>query len=211
MILLMHCLFVRMAGAAFTPRQDQPPPSVWPGSQRRRRSPSGCSGRLEGAGVPVSHMSLGCMAVRTMALPLRRRLSQRLNHITASRTTPARLTRVPLTCIYTAHTSHSRHRLPLAARIHSTSTPTPVPADTFLVPARSPRKTRPSRRPPRSARPLDRPTSFMRTTTPQSPPAKALSMMSRLRCAQSLHECGQKAASSLQVLLAKGTSVATAP
>ena len=36
-------------------------------------------------------------------------------------------TRVPLTCIYTAHTSHSRHRLPLAARIHSTSTPTPVP------------------------------------------------------------------------------------
>ena len=119
-------------------------------------------------------------------------------------------TRVPLTCIYTAHTSHSRHRLPLAARIHSTSTPTPVPADTFLVPARSPRKTRPSRRPPRSARPLDRPTSFMRTTTPQSPPAKALSMMSRLRCAQSQHEC-EPGGISPQVLVAKGTRVATAP
>ena len=52
MILLMHCLFVRMAGAAFTPKQDQPPPSVWPGSQRRRRSRSGCSGRLGGTGVP---------------------------------------------------------------------------------------------------------------------------------------------------------------
>jgi len=57
------------------------------------------------------------------------------------------------------------------------------------MPARSPRKTRPSRRPPRSARPLVRPTSFMRTTTPRPPPAKALRMMSRLRCAQSLHEC----------------------
>ena len=179
-------------------------------TERLQRSPRRHRRPLGGAGVPVSHMSLGCMAVRTMALPLRRRLSQRLNHITASPTTPARLTRVPLTCIYTAHTSHSRHRLPLAARIHSTSTPTPVPADTFLVPARSPRKTRPSRRPPRSARPLDRPTSFMRTTTPQSPPAKALSMMSRLRCAQSQHEC-EPGGISPQVLVAKGTRVATAP
>ena len=48
----------------------------------------------------------------------------------------------------------------------------------------------------------------MRTTTPRSPPAKALRMMSRLRCAQSLHECGQKAASSLQVFLAEGMRVA---
>ena len=96
------------------------------------------------------------------------------------------LTRVALTCIYTARTTHSRHRLPLAARFHSNAR---APADTFLVPARSPRKTRPSRRPPRSARPLVRPTSFMRTTTPRPPPAKALRMMSRLRCAQSLHEC----------------------
>jgi hypothetical protein len=91
------------------------------------------------------------------------------------------LTRVALTCIYTARTSHSRHRLPLAARFHSTAR---APADTFLVPARSPRNTRPSRRPPRSARPLVRPTSFMRTTTPRPPPAKALRAMSRLRCAQ---------------------------
>ena len=80
------------------------------------------------------------------------------------------LTRVALTCIYTARTTHSRHRLPLAARFHSNAR---APADTFLVPARSPRKTRPSRHPPRSARPLVRPTSFMRTTTPRSSPAKA--------------------------------------
>ena len=133
-------------------------------------------------------------------------------HTSASRhgsaTSPPTLTRVALTCIYTARTTHSRHRLPLAARFHSNAR---APADTFLVPARSPRKTRPSRRPPRSARPLVRPTSFMRTTTPRSPPAKALRTMSLLRCAQSLHACGQKAASSLQVLFAKGTRVATAP
>ncbi len=115
------------------------------------------------------------------------------------------LTRVALTCIYTACTTHSRHRLTLADRFRSTAR---APADTFLVPARSPRKTRPSRRPPRSARPLVRPTSFMRTTTPRSPPAKALRAMSRLRCAQSLHDYGRKAA--MQVLLAKGTRVATA-
>ena len=117
------------------------------------------------------------------------------------------LIRVALTCIYTARTTHSRHRLPLAARFHSNAR---APAHTFLVPARSPRKTGPSRRPPRSARPLDRPTSFMRTTTPQSPPAKALSMMSRLRCAQSQHEC-EPGGISPQVLVAKGTRVATAP
>ena len=133
-------------------------------------------------------------------------------HTSASRhgsaTSPPTLTRVALTCIYTARTTHSRHHLPLAARFHPNAR---APADTFLVHARSPRKTRPSRRPPRSARPLARPTSFMRTTTPRSPPAKALRTMSRLWCAQSLHECGQKAASSLQVLFAKGTRVATAP
>ena len=172
MILLMHCLFVRMAGAAFTPRQDQPPPSMWPRSQRRRRSPSGCSGCPGGAGAPASHMSLGCLAVRTKALPRRRRLSPRVHHITASRTTPARLTRVPLTFIYTAHTtSLTSPPATRTARFHSTAR---APADTFLVPARSPRKTRPSRRPPRSARPLVRPTSFMRTTPPRPPPAKAL-------------------------------------
>jgi hypothetical protein len=120
-------------------------------------------------------------------------------HITASCTKPARPTRVPLTFIYTAHTTHSHHRLPLAARIHSRA-----PADMFLVPARSPRKTRLSRRPRRSVRPLVRPTSFMRTTTPRSLPAKALSTMSRLRCAQSLHE-SEPGASSLQ------TTPSTAP
>ena len=104
--------------------------------------------------------------------------------------------RVALTCIYTAHTTHSRHRLPLAARFHSNAR---APADTFLVPARSPRKTRPSRRPPRSARPLVRPTSFMRTTTP----AKAPPMMNRLRCAQALFT-NAKGRQQPAVLLAKG-------
>ena len=175
---------------------------MWHRSQRRRRSPSGCSGCLGGAGVPASHMSLGCLAVRTMALPRRRRLSPRVHH-----TSPHPARSQPDSPVYhspsSTHTTHSHHRLPLAARIHARA-----PADTFLVPARSPRTTRPSRRPPRAARPLVRPT---RTTTPWSPPAKALSTMSHLRCAQSLHVCGQKAASSPQVLLAKGTRVATAP
>ena len=146
-------------------RQDQPQPSMWLSSQRRRRSPSGCSGRLGGADVPVSHVPSGCMAVRIMALPRRRRLSPRVHHITTTSPPPARRqpthTRIELTCILTAHTTHSRHRLPHAARFHSNAR---APADTFLVPARSPRKTRPSRHPPRSARPLVRPTSFMRTT-----------------------------------------------
>jgi len=119
------------------------------------------------------------------------------------------LTSAALACIYTARTTHSRHRLPLAARFHSTAR---APAHTFLVPARSPRKTRPSRRPPRSARPLVRPTSFMRTTTPRPPPAKALRTMSRLRCAQSLH-CTSASQAPAQdgALVAKGTPVATAP
>ena len=90
-------------------RQDQPPPSMWLSSQRRRRSPSGCSGRLGGAGVPVSHVSAGCMAVRTMALPRRRRLSPRVHHITTTSPPPARRqpthTRTELTCILTAHTN----------------------------------------------------------------------------------------------------------
>jgi hypothetical protein len=45
--------------------------------------------------------------MRTQALPRRRRLSPRVHHITASRTTPAYtpLTRVALACIYTAHTT----------------------------------------------------------------------------------------------------------
>jgi hypothetical protein len=106
--------------------------------------------------------------------------------------------------IYTAHTTHSLTSPP------ATHSPIPLQrrapaADTFLVPARSPRKTRPSRQPPWAARSLVRPTSFMRATTPRSPPAKAPRTTSRLRCAQSLHECGQKAASSLYVLVAKGT------
>jgi hypothetical protein len=43
------------------------------------------------------------------------------------------LIRVALTCIHTAHTTHSRHRrLPIVARFHSTAR---APADTFLVPA----------------------------------------------------------------------------
>ena len=49
-------------------------------------------------------------------------------HGSTTSTPPARcqptLTRVALTCIYTAHTSHSRRRLPLATRIPSTA---PVP------------------------------------------------------------------------------------
>ena len=152
---------------AFTERLQRPP-------RRRRR--------------PRFTRVVGCMAVRTMALPRRRRLSPRVHHITTTSPPPARRqpthTRIELTCILTAHITQSRHRLPHAARFHSNAR---APADTFLLPARSPRKTRPSRHPPRSARPLVRPTSFMRTTTPRSPPAKALRMMSRLRCAQSLH------------------------
>ena len=123
------------------------------------------------AGAAVAHAGATSRHGSTTSPPLARRQPT--------------LTRVAaLTFIYTAHNSHSRHRLTLADRFHSTAR---APADTFLVPARSPRKTRPSRRPPRSARPLVRPTSFMRTTTPRSPPAKALRAMSRLRCAQSLH------------------------
>jgi hypothetical protein len=112
---------------------------------------------------------------------------------------PLTLTRVALACIYTAHTTSPLTSPPATrtARFHSTAR---APAHTFLVPARSPRKTRPARRPPRSARPLVRPTSFMRTTTPRPPPAKAPHTMSRLRCAQTLHKSGHKAASSLQVL-----------
>ena len=106
------------------------------------------------------------------------------HHITASRTTPAHTH--PCSTHLHLHRTHSRHRLSRRASFHSTAR---ASTDTFLVPARSPRKTRPSRRPRRSARPLVRPTSFMRTTTPRPPPAKALRMMSRLRCAQSLHEC----------------------
>jgi hypothetical protein len=119
--------------------------------------------------------------------PRRRRLSPRVHHITASRTTTAH-THPCSTRLHLHRTNHALTSPPatLAARFHSTAR---APADTFLVPARSPRKTRPSRRPPRSARPLVRPTSFMRTTPPRSPPAKALRTMSRLRCAQSLHEC----------------------
>ena len=87
------------------------------------------------------------------------------------------LIRVALTCIYTAH-HHMLTSPPatLAARFHSNAR---APAHTCLVPARSPRKTRPSRRPPRLVRPLVRPTSFMRTTPPRPPPAKALRAMSR--------------------------------
>jgi len=181
---------VQKGAAALTPRQDQPPPSMWPRSQRRRRSPSGCSGCPGGASVGCFTHVVGVLGsanqgIATPAPPLATWRDP--PHITASRTKPARLTRVPLTFNYTAHTTHSHHRLPLAARFHSRA-----PADMFLVPARSPRNIRPSRRPRRAARPLVRPTSFMRTTMPWSPPAKALSTMSRLRCAQSLHECGQK-------------------
>ena len=134
-------------------------------------------------------------------------LSPRVHHITASRTTPAHTHPRSSTHIHLHRTQLTLTSPPatLPARFHSAAR---APADTLLVPARSPRKTRPSRRPPRSARPLVRPTSFMRTTTPRSPPAKALRAMSRLRCAQSLHDYGRKAA--MQVLLAKGTRVATA-
>ena len=123
--------------------------------------------------------------------PRRRRLSPRVHHITASRTTPTH------THPCSTHLNLHRTHLTLTAT-PATRSPHPLhraraPADTYLVPARSPRKTRPSRRPPRSARPLVRPTSFMRTTTPRSPPAKAPRTMSRLRCAQSQHECEQGA------------------
>ena len=45
--------------------------------------------------------------MRTQALPRRRRLSARVHHITASRTTPAYtpLTCIALACIYAAHTT----------------------------------------------------------------------------------------------------------
>ena len=99
----------------------------------------------------------------------------------------------PLLHLHLHRTHHALTSPPaLAARMPSKAR---APADTFLVPARSPRKTRP--------------TSFMRTTTPRSPPAKAPRTMSRLRCAQSLHECGQKAPSSQSVFLARGTRAAT--
>jgi hypothetical protein len=128
---------------------------------------------------------------------------------TASRTTPAHTH--PCSTHLHLHRTHDALTSPPATRSPHPIHRARAPADTFLVPARSPRKTRPSRRPPRLVRPLVRPTSFMRTTTPRSPPAKAPRTMSRLRCAQSLHECGQKAASSQSVLLAKGTRVAAAP
>ena len=112
-------------------RQDQPPPSMWLSSQRRRRSPSGCSGRLGGGGVPVSHVSAGCMAVRTMALPRRRRLSPRVHHITTTSPPPARRqpthTRVELTCIFTAHTTHTQRTHVTACHTQPASTPMPVP------------------------------------------------------------------------------------
>ena len=104
---------------------------------------------------------------------------------TASRTTPAHTH--PCSTHLHLHRTHDALTSPPATRSPHPIHRARAPADTFLVPARSPRKTRPSRRPPRSARPLVRPTSFMRTTTPRSPPAKALRAMSRLRCAQSLH------------------------
>ena len=141
--------------------------------------------------------------------PHRRRLSPRVYHINASRTMPAHTH--PCSTHLHLHRTHLTLTSPLATRNPHPLHRARAPADTFLVPARSPRKTRPSRRPPRAARSLVRPTSFMRTTTSRSPSAKVLRTMSRLRCAQSLHECGQKAASSLQVLLAKGMRVATAP
>ena len=216
MILLMHCLFVRMAGAAFTPRQDQPPPSVWPGSQRRRRSPSGCSGRLGGTGVPSEAPASPFHTCRWGAWqcePWRCLSGAASRNGSTTSPPPARRQPDPCTTHLHLHRSHLTLTSPPATRsphplyIHSNAR---ASADTFLVPARSPRKTRPSRRPPRAARPLDRPTSFMRTTTPRSPPAKALSMMSRLRCAQSQHEC-EPGGISPQVLVAKGTRVATAP
>ena len=118
-----------------------------------------------------------------------------IHHITATRTPPVHTH--PCSTHLHLHRTHHALTSPPATRSPHPIHRARAPADTFLVPARSPRKTRPSRRSPRSARPLDRPTSFMRTTTPWSSPAKALCTMSRLRCAQSLHKCGQKAASSL--------------
>ena len=205
-----------MAGAAFTPRQDQPPPSVWPGSQRRRRSPSGCSGRLGGTGVPSEAPASPFHTCRWGAWqcePWRCLTGAASRNGSTTSPPPERRQPDPCTTHLHLHRSHLTLTSPPATRsphplyIHSNAR---ASADTFLVPARSPRKTGPSRRPPRSARPLDRPTSFMRTTTPQSPPAKALSMMSRLRCAQSQHEC-EPGGISPQVLVAKGTRVATAP
>ena len=112
-------------------RQDQPQPSMWLSSQRRRRSPSGCSGRLGGADVPVSHVPSGCMAVRIMALPRRRRLSPRVHHITTTSPPPARRqpthTRVELTCIFTAHTTHTQRTHVTACHTQPASTPMPVP------------------------------------------------------------------------------------
>jgi hypothetical protein len=128
------------------------------------------------------------------------------------------LTCVALACIYTHHTLTSPLATPSPLPLHR-----PCPADTFFVPARSPRTTRPSRRPRRSARPLVRPTSFMRTTTPRSLPARAQRTMSRLRCAQSLHCTSasaitarvrarrQQAAPITAPYFPKGTPMATAP
>ena len=139
----------RPAAAFFTPRQDQPPPSMWPQSQRRRRSPSSCSGRLAGAGIPVSHMSLGCtersasqgvatpashlMAVRAKALPLRRRISWQCEpwrcHAGAasrhgSRTTPAR-THPCSTHLHRHRTHHALTSPPATRRLHPLQRPRP--------------------------------------------------------------------------------------
>ena len=123
----------RPTAAAFTPRQDQPPPSMWPRSQRRRRSPSGCSGRLAGAGIPVSHMSLGCMAVRAKALPLRRRISWQCEpwrcHAGAAsrhgpRTTPAR-THPCSTHLHRNRTHHALTSPPATRRPHPLQRPRP--------------------------------------------------------------------------------------
>jgi hypothetical protein len=142
--------------------------------------------------IAVPRVYPGCAAGNVLGhgrrgrCPRRCHLSPRVHHITASRTTPAHTHPRSSTHIHLHRTQLTLTSPPatLPARFHSAAR---APADTLLVPARSPRKTSPSRRPPRSARPLVRPTSFMRTTTPRSPPAKALRAMSRLRCAQSLH------------------------
>ena len=95
---------------AFTERLQRPP-------RRRRR--------------PRFTRVVGRMVVRTMALPRRRRLSPRVHHITTTSPPPARRqpthTRVELTCIFTAHTTHTQRTHVTACHTQPASTPMPVP------------------------------------------------------------------------------------
>ena len=102
--------------------------------------------------IAVPRVYPGCAAGNVLGhgrrgrCPRRCHLSPRVHHITASRTTPAHTHPRSSTHIHLHRTQLTLTSPPatLPARFHSAAR---APADTLLVPARSPRKTRPSRRP----------------------------------------------------------------